>query len=227
MNTDNAMIRLTDLAENAMARLPITLVLDVSGSMAGKPLEELNKGLVTFFTSLQDNPIASRSAEVSITFFADEPELVLDFTSLKRVTEVPQITRANGGTNLEGGVNTALDAMNRCRHDMRATGVDHYKPFLVIMSDGSPNIGDYRTAAQRVRELEDDHRIVVFPIGIGPAADLNVLAEFSKRGSLKLQNLEFRAFFEWLSRSVAVVSASQLGDTVRLPKEGVDKWMEI
>ena len=226
MNDSTSLIRLTDLSENTAPRLPVALCLDVSGSMAGEPLDELNRGIAAFFDSLRANPIASRSAEVSITLFSDDPELALDFTALKRVTDVPQIESAGGSTHLAGGVNTALDALERCRRDMRATGVDHYKPFLVIMSDGSPNVGDHEQAARRVRQLEDQRRIVVFPIGIGDAADMEVLSLFSKRGALHLKGLHFAAFFEWLSRSVGAVSSSNVGDTVSLPKAGMDEWLE-
>lgn len=226
MNPSNSLIRLTDLSENTAPRLPVALCIDVSGSMDGAPLGELNRGIATFFDSLRANPLASRSAEVSITLFSDEPELALDFTALKRVTDAPQIEAAEGCTNLAGGVNTALDALDRCRRDMRATGVDHYKPFLVIMSDGAPNVGNHEQAARRVRQLEDQRRIVVFPIGIGDQVDMKVLSLFSKRGALHLKGLNFAAFFEWLSRSVGAVSGSNVGDTVSLPKAGMDDWLE-
>lgn len=227
MNENTALIRLTDLAENTMARLPVSLVLDTSSSMEGAPLNELNRGLVAFFESLRSHPVTSRSAEVAITLFADTPELVLDFTSLKRITEVPQIDAAGGCTNLAGGVNTALDSIERCRRDMRTAGVDHYKPFLIIMTDGEPNIGDHAAAARRVRQLEADRRVAVFPIGIGEDADMDILGTFSSRGALRLKGLNFTAFFEWLSRSIGFVSTSQVGDNVVLPKEGVDQWMEF
>ena len=227
MNQEHTLIRMTDLAENTMARLPVALVLDVSYSMEGAPLEELNRGLTAFFNSLYNHPVTSRSAEVAITLFSDEPELVLDFTSLKRISDVPQIASAGGCTNLAGGVNTALDSIERCRRDMQAAGVDHYKPFLVLMSDGAPNIGDHEKAALRVREMEKNRKVVIFPIGIGDDADMNVLASFSNRGALHLKGLNFTAFFEWLSRSIAVVSTSKVDDTVTLPSDGVDKWMEF
>ena len=38
MNREYALIRMTDLAENTMACVPVALCLDVSGSMAGKPV---------------------------------------------------------------------------------------------------------------------------------------------------------------------------------------------
>jgi len=37
-----------DFAENPEPRCPCVLLLDVSGSMNGKPISELNAGLTTF-----------------------------------------------------------------------------------------------------------------------------------------------------------------------------------
>lgn len=66
MDTSTFLIRLTDLSENTAPRLPVALCLDVSGSMSGEPLEALNRGIAAFFDSLRANPLASRSAWVSM-----------------------------------------------------------------------------------------------------------------------------------------------------------------
>ena len=42
-------LRQEDLVENPTARVPICLVLDVSGSMDGEPIRELNEGVELFF----------------------------------------------------------------------------------------------------------------------------------------------------------------------------------
>ncbi|MDL7581877.1 hypothetical protein QS329_23920, partial [Escherichia coli] len=46
----------SDFASNPEPRCPCILLLDVSGSMNGRPINELNAGLVTFRDELLDAP---------------------------------------------------------------------------------------------------------------------------------------------------------------------------
>ena len=57
---------------------------------------------------------------------------------------------------------------------------------------------------------------------------MNTLARFSpNRPPLRLDGLKFKEFFEWLSKSVARVSRSTPGDTVKLDLEGLAGWAEL
>ena len=65
-STNRMRIYPSDLLENPAHRVPVTLCLDVSGSMSGEPLAELNKGVGLFFDALRSDPVANASAEVAI-----------------------------------------------------------------------------------------------------------------------------------------------------------------
>lgn len=57
-------------------------------------------------------------------------------------------------------------------------------------------------------------------------ADMSILSEFSNRPALKLQGLNFKDFFEWLSASMSRVSGSgSTAATVNLPP--VNSWASI
>lgn len=107
-------------------------------------------------------------------------------------------------------------------------GVDYFQPWLVLMTDGQPTTTEHIQAAARSCNLEEQHKLVVFPIGIGAAADMSVLAMFSrKRCPLRLKGLNFREFFEWLSKSVVRVSQSRPGEKVSLDSEGMKGWTDL
>ena len=128
-------------------------------------------------------------------------------------------------------VNLALDKLQVRKDDYKNNGVDYYQPWLVLMSDGSPN-GDYselERAKERTSKLIASKKLSVFSIGIGTSADMGELSLFSlpKRSALKLQGLKFREFFEWLSKSVARTSQSTPGENVKLDTDGIKGWGEL
>lgn len=53
----------SDFASNPEPRCPCILLLDVSGSMNGRPINELNAGLVTFRDELLADPLALKRVE--------------------------------------------------------------------------------------------------------------------------------------------------------------------
>src|SRR5258706_137215 len=56
-------------ADNPEPRCPCLLLLDVSGSMGGQPIAELNSGLATFKDELAADSLAMKRVEVGIVTF--------------------------------------------------------------------------------------------------------------------------------------------------------------
>jgi uncharacterized protein YegL len=59
----------TEFAENPEPRCPVVLVLDTSGSMQGKAINELNEGLRAFASALKSDRLASLRVEVAMIAF--------------------------------------------------------------------------------------------------------------------------------------------------------------
>jgi len=215
-----------DLVDNPTPRVPVSLCLDTSSSMRGTPIEELVRGVNLFYDSINDDEDAHDSAEINIVEFNTSAGLVHDFASIERLPRISSLT-AHGRTAMGAGVNLALDTLERRKATYSASGVLYYQPWLVLMTDGGPTDG-IGMAVRRVVELVEAKKLTVFPIGIGTNADMKTLARFSpNRPPLRLDGLKFEEFFEWLSRSVARVSRSTPGDTVKLDLEGLAGWAEL
>ena len=127
-------------------------------------------------------------------------------------------------------MNMALDMLEQRKSEYKSSGVDYYQPWIVLMTDGRPN-GDnseLSRAIQRTCDMVNERKLTVFPIGIGEEADMDVLARFSpKRPPLKLQGLNFKEFFAWLSKSVSKVTQSSPGDKIKLDTDGINGWAEL
>src|SRR5262249_30834955 len=68
-------------AENPEPRCACVLLLDVSGSMAGTPIMELNAGLTAYKDELAADSLASKRVEVAIVTFGGSVQTVCDFTT--------------------------------------------------------------------------------------------------------------------------------------------------
>jgi uncharacterized protein YegL len=227
MTEEIMQLRKEDLLLNPTSRVAVALCLDVSGSMAGEPITELNEGISLFSGALSADPAARASAEVAIVTFSDVPETRLDFQNLDRLGRLPTLT-AGGSTDLGGGVNTALDRLAARKSEYKQAGIDYFQPWLVLMTDGQPTTQNHVLASGRALDLENQGKLVIMPIGIGPFADMHALSTFSnRRKPLRLRGLNFSELFVWLSKSIVRVSHSRPGEMVQLDMEGIKGWAEI
>ena len=216
-----------DLIENPTPRVPVILCLDTSTSMSGDPILELAEGVKLFYEAIFDDEIARYSAEIGIvTFGFDGVQQPIDFGPVER--EPALEIQAGGWTPMGEAVCKALDILEARKREYRDAGVDYFQPWLVLMTDGMPNDENHdyiREAMQRIDDLVQQKKLSVFPIGIGPEADIDTLGLFSpERSPLRLRELKFKEFFEWLSASVQRVSASTPGQDIPLDEEGIKGW---
>jgi len=107
-------------------------------------------------------------------------------------------------------LNLALDQLAQQKQAYKQTGLEYYRPWLFVLTDGEPTDGPvFTAAAARVREAEAARGVSVFGIGVGAGANLARLKELSaQRVPVKLDGLSFREFFSWLSASLSAASAS-------------------
>lgn len=212
--SNNLMLSSDDLADNPTARVPICLCLDTSGSMSGDPINELNDGVKLFFDSILSDDVAQWAAEICIVTFGDRAKVELDFADIHK--QSPPVLYASGSTPMGEAVNLALDLLENRKRVYSDSGVDYYQPWIVVMTDGAPT-DSIDSAAARCCEMVNKKKLVMFPIGIGSGADMNTLQRFSpNRKPLKLKGLNFKEFFEWLSKSVSRTSMSIPGEKVEL-----------
>lgn len=212
---DDLEIKIGELTENPSARVPVCLCLDVSGSMDGAPIKELNEGVGQFFAEVRNNKLAKYSADICIITFGSSVQKLVDFRSVDK--QVIPVLEANGATPMGEAVRLALDTLELRKREYQTVGVDYYQPWLVVMTDGQPT-DDLSEAIQRVHEMVNARKLTVFPIGIGANADLVQLGKFSpNRGPLRLKGLAFAEFFAWLSKSIVRTSSTSVGDKVDLP----------
>jgi len=116
-----------------------------------------------------------------------------------------------------------IDLIRKRKEEYRANGISFYRPWIFLITDGSPT-DEWQRAAAMVREGESSKSFAFFAVGV-QNADMSVLGQISVRQPLRLQGLKFREFFQWLSNSMKSASRSNPGDRILLsPPSG---WSEI
>jgi uncharacterized protein YegL len=212
--------------DNPQARCPVSLLLDVSDSMSGQPISELNEGVKVFFEEIKKDDFARFSVELEIITYGGQAVRKMDFTSFSNGEITSPELFSSGMTPMGAAMEMALNDLERRKQSYKSSGIPYYQPWMVLMTDGQPNDA-WQNAANRARELSDQRKLVFIGIGIGEQADMSTLTQICpvNRPPKQLQGLNFAEFFEWLSASMSQVSRSSVGDKITLPP--TDGWAAI
>ncbi|GAB1423601.1 VWA domain-containing protein [Thauera terpenica] len=212
-----------DLIDNPTPRCPVALVLDTSGSMYGQPIEQLNAGIQLFIDEVKRDDLARWSVDLAVYTAGGSADCIQSFIGVEQIAGFSPLD-ASGGTPLGQATRMALDDLEARKRSYRDAGVPYYQPWLVLISDGAPDYG-WQDAAHRASALSAQRKLVSLPIGV-QGADLDVLSQFSSKPAVALDGLKFRELFQWLSASMARVSASTSSDaSVQLPS--MDSWGSV
>ncbi len=136
----------------------VTIVLDRSGSMAGRKMEQARTAALQIIEGLQTGEafnIMDYSSAVSM--FALRPVRKSDHTTAQARAYLANL-RPAGGTNIHDALVEAL----------RQEPIDSMLPIVLFLTDGLPTVGRTREADIRnLVETGNPHRRRVFTFGIG------------------------------------------------------------
>jgi len=194
--------------DNPDPRIACALLLDTSYSMSGDPIDQLNRGVELFCDEIKKDELAKKRAEIAVITFGGMARVEIPFTEGRDLQ--PRRLAASGATPMGAALNLALEQLAAQKQAYKQAGLEYYRPWLFVLTDGEPTDGrEFTEAAARVRQAEADKGVSVFGIGVGPAANLAKLKDLSaQRVPVMLEGLSFREFFSWLSASLGAASAS-------------------
>lgn len=144
--------------EEVASERDVVLVLDVSGSMGGEPLDETKKAATRFIEA-----VLKENARVAIVVYDSYAEVCSDFsTNEDHLLEIVDDISAGGGTNIDSGLVEAKNMLDESKAK---------KKIIVLMSDGQPNEG--RTGTDLInfaKEIKDDD-VYLYTLGFFKNAD--------------------------------------------------------
>lgn len=209
--------------ENYEQKCCCALVLDVSSSMDGEPINQLNQGLQSFYNDILNDSTTANRLEVALVEFGSSVETIVD-PSLITNFQMP-VLHSKGTTKLVDGVLEGISIVRMRKLWYKSTGQPYYRPWVILITDGAPDIDQNVTAlANEIREGMGKKEFYFFAIGV-TNANMQMLESISDTSMppAKLDGLKFSEFFRWLSASMAAVTKSTTG-TANMANPG--SWMQ-
>lgn len=189
-----------------MRRLPIFFLLDVSESMAGDNLRQLQHGLERLVRSLRTDPHALETVYLSIIAFAGKAKTL---TPLIEVASFyPPRLPIGSGTALGVALEHLMAEIDKNVIKTTPDRKGDWKPVVYLMTDGKPT-DDIKNALYRWQKYYQ-RQVSLVAIGVGEYAALDALRQLTDQVlHFNAQTEEdFRKFIDWVSQSVVAQSRS-------------------
>ncbi len=195
--------------------LPVVLLLDVSGSMSGSKIENLNKAVKDMLDTFAQEEKMETEILVSIIKFGPV-ELHLPFTKASQIKwEDLEVT---GATPIGG----ALEMAKAMIEDKEITPSRAYRPTIILVSDGQPTDRWEKPMEAFVSEGRSA-KCDRMAMAIGSDADETVLKQFIEGTPHELFTAEkageLHEFFQLVTMSVTMRSQSKNPNMLPAPSE--------
>ena len=207
-----------------MRRLPIYFLIDVSESMVGTPIEQVQEGMRTIIQSLRVDPYALETVFVSIIAFAGKATCLSPLTELYKF--YPPIFPIGGGTSLGAGLECLMDDIDKSVQKTTHESKGDWKPIVFLFTDGNPT-DNYQAAFSRWNNHYRRSCSLV-AISLGDNVNTGILGQITDN-VLLLKDTDaesFTKFFKWVTASIKTTSESvseQSSDEVKLaPTTGIN-----
>jgi Ca-activated chloride channel homolog len=191
--------RIRDLWENVKAPATISLVLDVSGSMKGEPMEKAKQGAVQFIQSMKPRD------QLEVVIFGDKSRILMPLCPVRDCGEKAagrlDVLFAAGQTTLYDAISTAYQRLlERKQQD------PNRRYGMVVLSDGKDTRSklDRHDFLDSLPKGEDFDAPKIFTIAYGGKADTALLKQVSNRTNGRL----FSSSVDKIARTYKELSAN-------------------
>ena len=188
-----------------MRRLPVYLLVDVSGSMTGEPIESVKSGIQMLVASLRKDPQALETAYLSVITFGSNAQQVVPLTELAAF-QPPELTA--GGMTAMG---EALELLCKCaaKEVVKTTAErkGDWRPMVFLLTDGIPT-DDIQKGLASFKSMKWGAKV---SCAAGTGADTKLLDTITPECVVQLDSADqasLSAFFKWVSSSVSTSSKS-------------------
>lgn len=187
----------------SIRRLPVYILADCSGSMAGDPIESVKVGIRSLHSELMGDPSAVESAFLSVITFDSSARQIVPLTEIASFS--PPDLQAGGTTALGSALKTLMNCVDTEVRKTTGEQKGDWKPLVFLLTDGNPT-DSWQTAADELKTRRPGN---VIAVACGESMDASVLKSITET-VLVMKDMgpnAFSAFFKWVSASIKQTSA--------------------
>jgi uncharacterized protein YegL len=189
-----------------MRRLPVYFLIDVSESMVGEPVEQVQDGMAAIVKELRTDPYALETVYISIIAFAGKARKITPLTELFNF--YPPRIPIGGGTSLGNALEFMMNDIDASVQKTTLEKKGDWKPVIFLFTDGNPT-DEYEKAVDRWnRKYRRATNLVV--ISLGDNTDVSIFGKITEN-VLRLNHTDaesFKKFFKWITASIKTSSVS-------------------
>ncbi|MFI5712641.1 VWA domain-containing protein [Kribbella sp. NPDC051620] len=146
---------------------PIFMLVDVSASMAGGPIEALNEAMPEIKKVMLSDPTVGEIARVALVTFSDDARTLIPLCDLADAP-IPEVM-VESGTNFAAGFRETRSAIESGLRSL-PKGTPFYRPVVFFLSDGEHIAReDYRPALAELKDPNWKFAPEVVTFGLGEA----------------------------------------------------------
>jgi uncharacterized protein YegL len=187
-----------------MRRLPIYFLIDVSESMVGEPILEVEEGLSTIIQTLKKDAHAMETVWVSIIIFAGQAKTLVPLNDI--VSFYPPKFPIGSGTSLSKGLG---HLMFELRKNIVKTTIENkgdWKPIIFLLTDGVPTDDTKIAISEWKQNWQKKANMVA--VSLGNITDTKLLSELTET-VLNFNSTgadSYKQFFKWVTDSIKTSS---------------------
>lgn len=194
-------------------KLPVILLLDVSGSMSGAKIDSLYDATIDMIETFAAAQAKEQVIDVAIITFGDSVDLHTRYTPVKDL-QAKGISKfkASGMTPMGTALRMAKDMIE----DKDTTPSNIYRPAVVLVSDGAPN-DEWRGPLDNFKNNGRSSKCQRFAVAIGNDADdqmLKLFAEDNEHFLLAENANDIVDKFKQISMSISMKAPSSINNNI-------------
>lgn len=196
------------------SHMPVLIAGDISGSMAGLPIQNVNKSINRFASDICKDPKAAGRVDVAVIGFNDAPHIEQNWRPITEMSQVDFV--AGGGTNTSAALEKGVEMLRERGHLYEDVGIEVKMPYLILITDGYG--GDVTEIAKVIKQRTADRKMKLWVLAVKGYDKASVAQLTDGKRVFELVNedgYDFTEFFDFMAVSVKAVSTSAPGqDTV-------------
>lgn len=187
-----------------MRRLPVYFLIDISDSMVGEPIEQVQDGIADIVKSIKIDPVALETVWLSIIGFAGKSKVLSPLQDI--ITFYPPKIPIGSGTSLSSGLSKLMYSID---HEVSKTTHEQkgdWKPIIFLFTDGVPTDNCDKEILNWNANYRNRTNLII--ISIGDNSDNNLLGKLTDN-ILYFKNSDsnsYKEFFKWVSASIKSTS---------------------